>query len=333
MEYSTSPRAQTLNRWYPGREFFPLLWTRNLTPRERLLISALAYRERAELPITAADLRRSTRLDNSREIPRLLERLDRDCGLVEYRRASGLIRTREPEDLTAFFRPRKPPADPRHWSERVAYDRYYVLADKTDLTIGNNLTFWTLVGKSEDGLIVEGQSRNGLAALTGLSGKTVERSLARLEDLGFLAPLGAGMWGLFPPDARRLGCFRQKPAVKEAHDVEAIKERHRAAVADLVEVSGIKDRYRSINRALAAAELFPLDGLQEHWVTTMEAEAFSPEDIVFVIRAMRRGLKPGALAKFWKAARSQSHSPDIFPLLRHKIRKYFGADAAKKTAG
>lgn len=128
MEYNTSPRATTLNEWYPGREFFPLLWTKKLTHRQRLVISAVAYRERKDLPITAADLRRSTRLDNSREIPKLLEELDSEFGLVEYDKASGLIRTRNPEDIAEFFQPRTPPANLRHWSEQVAYDRYYVLA-------------------------------------------------------------------------------------------------------------------------------------------------------------------------------------------------------------
>ena len=59
----------------------------------------------------------------------------------------------------------------------------------------------------------------------------------------------------------------------------------------------------------------------------MEEDAFSPEEIVFVIRATQRGLKSSALTKFWKDARKQANSFDYFPLLRHKIRGYFGADA------
>jgi hypothetical protein len=331
MKYITSPRVKTLDRWYPAREFFPLLRTKGLTPRHRLLISAIAYRERKDLTINVADLRRSTRLDSSRELPKLLDQLDSEFGLVAYEKASGLIRTREPQDVAAFFQIRKPPANLRHWSEHVAYDRYYVLASKTDLTIGSNLTLWTLVGKSDDGLIVDGQSRNGLAALTGLSEKTVERSLKRLEELGFIEPLCAGLWGLFPPDARRLACFRERVVVRPTEDIEAIKARHRAAVADVVEEFDIEDRYKAINKALKQADLFPLTRLEEGWASDMEQEAFSPENIVFVIRALRRGLKPGALSKFWKDAKEQAKSPDFFPLLRHKVRGYFGADAARKT--
>jgi hypothetical protein len=333
MEYNTSPRVKTLNRCYPGREFFPLLRTMNLTPRLRLLISAVAYRERKNLPITAADLRRSTRLDNSREIPKLLGQLDSEFGLVEYRKDTGLIRTREPGDITEFFRPRKPPANLRHWSEQVAHDRYYVLADNTDLTVGGNVTLWTLAGKSEDGLIVEGQTKNGLAALTRLSTKTVERSLDLLEQLGFLAPLGAGLWGLFPPDARRSACFREKAVVVPKEDIESIKARHRADVADVVEEFDIEHRYRAINRALKQAGFFPLSDAEDTWTSVMEEADFSPEDITYVIRGMKRGLKGSALSKFWKDSKKQANSPDFFPLLRHKIRGYFGVDAARKTAG
>jgi len=77
------------------------------------------------------------------------------------------------------------------------------------------------------------------------------------------------MRGLFPPDARRLACFRDKPAVKEADQVEAIKASHRDTVAILVEEFAIKDRYGSINRALKAADLFPLDRTEAQWVTTI----------------------------------------------------------------
>src|SRR5262249_54749409 len=159
-----------------------------------------------------------------------------------------------------------------------AYDRYYVLADKTELTIGCNLTLWTLVGKSEDGLVVDGQSKNGLAALTGLSDRTVERSLARLEWLGFLAPPGAGRWGVFPPDSRRLACFREKPPAKATDDIEAIKARHRAAVTDMVEKFDFSRRVEAINEALERAGLLPMDRWQNEWVTRMEKEAFSPNN-------------------------------------------------------
>ena len=333
MKYITFTRAETLNLWYPGREFFPLLRTKDLSPRHRLLISAIAYRERRKLPISVVDLRRSTRLDNSREIPKLLRQLDSEFGLVEYGKETGLIRTREPQDIASCFRPRTPPANPRHWSEHVAYDRYYVLADKTELTIGANVVLWTLAGKSEDGLVVEGQSRNGLAALTGFTEKTVDRGLRKLEELGFLTPLGPGLWGMFPPDERRLSCFREKAVIEPRVDVEAIKARHRVAVASVVEEFDFKSRDRAINRELERAELFPLGQTESGWVSAMEKESFAPRDIVFVLRAMRGGLKPSVLSKFWADAKARANSPDIFPLLRHKIKGYFGVDAARKKPG
>ena len=105
------------------------------------------------------------------------------------------------------------------------------------------------------------QHKNGLAAITGVSGRTVERSFEHLERLGFIEPLGAGVLGLFPPDARRLACFREKEVVEPKEDIEAIKARHRAAVSRVDEEFDIEDRYRAINRALKREELFPLSDL------------------------------------------------------------------------
>jgi hypothetical protein len=130
-----------------------------------------------------------------------------------------------------------------------------------------------------------------------------------------------------------LACFREKVVGKATEDIEAIKARHRAAVADLVEEFAFDDRVEAINVALEQGGLLPMSHLENHWIHAMEREAFTPKNIAFVVRAMRGGLKPSALDKFWKGAKSQATSPDFFPLLRHKIKEYFGADVARKAPG
>ena len=213
-----SPLAKVLDAWYRGRAWFPLVRSPTLPVPDRLVLSALLSRKRNGLRSNPSALRRETGLDRNETIPGALRELRDDYEVIDWDEEKGLIKSKEPNELEGRFHLRDCP-NPGVWSDRVAYDRYYLLAEKSPLTTADNVILWTLAGRSRDGYSVIGQNRQGISSMTGYSTRHVGRVVAKLRKLGFVEEYSARSWGLNPPDADRLAMFRELTPV--ARDLAA----------------------------------------------------------------------------------------------------------------
>lgn len=324
-QFEKSPLAKVLDGWYAGRAWFPLLRSQTLSVPERLVLSALVSRERNGLHSNPSSLRSSTCLDRNETIPRALRNLRDHHDLIAWDEETGLMVCREPKRPNVLFHTRRC-AWAKSWTDHVAYDRYYVPAEGSPLTIADNVVLWTLTGRSRDGLVVQGQNQAGIAAMTGYSRRHVGRVLAKLERMGFVIALASSCWGLNPPDAVRLAMFWLLAPTLDS-SVTAVEDHIRRVKETTFQLPpGPDDRREAILNAITDHKLTPevCEILEE-----LDARNFTPEEIRFVLDAREALGHDQAIRLFNQASQQhrRKHGADAhncFALFRYKYNKLFG---------
>jgi DNA-binding transcriptional regulator YhcF (GntR family) len=304
-----SARTERLSQWYEGLRYFHLYRTKDLPYRERLALSAVLSTKGAASAqrvstLTGCDLR---------TVKTYLQSLV-SSGLLS--KSSNGYSAIEPPDPAAVFYLRKIEGKPEHWRDQLAYDRIYVLAEESSLTPAENMLLWVFVSCSRDGFAVEGESINGLVALTGISRRTVQRAMDKLQSLGFFETVSRGFFLIHPPDDKRRALFA--PVERKASKVKEELAAHRLKCLNMILPDYSEEGRRSIlDRYI---EDFECEEHEISAIKVMDRFDIGIDDIYYIISV---GRKFANRNKFIRLFNRAMESPNPVPLMKKMFRDYF----------